>query len=213
MKPNSLYTGVVAILAVALFVPLFVTHGIGAFDFWWWMGANAAVFIGLSLLDREYRLTLLADLRHGLGWKLGAGLGSAAFLYAVFFVGNILSRELFSFAGQGIENVYQFKEGASLLRVSLLIGLLIGPGEELFWRHFLQRRLSAHWGPWVGFFAASALYALVHLGSGNPMLVLAAGLCGLYWGLLYLLTRSVTLVLISHVVWDLVVFLVAPFSG
>ena len=60
---------------------------------------------------------------------------------------------------------------------------------------------------------AAAVYAVVHAGSGNPMLVLAAAVCGLFWGYLYLRTDSVLLVAVSHTVWDLAVFVVFPFRG
>ena len=90
--------------------------------------------------------------------------------------------------------------------------LIIGPGEELFWRGYLQRNFQERWGGWKGFLAATAVYALVHAGSGNPMLVLAAAVCGLFWGYLYLRTKSILLVLISHTIWDLAVFILFPFT-
>jgi len=42
--------------------------------------------------------------------------------------------------------------------------------------------------------------------------VLAAALCGVFWGYLYLRLRSVWLNVISHLVWDLAVFMFFPFS-
>ena len=127
-----------ACLAMALFMPLFATGGIGAFDFWWWMAANAALLTGLVVvLDGSWREAVRKDLNDGILFKIGLGLASAALLYAVFFVGNLLARWMFAFAAPGIDAVYGLKEGASLLRVGLLIGLLIGPAEEWFWRGFL----------------------------------------------------------------------------
>jgi membrane protease YdiL (CAAX protease family) len=87
---------------------------------------------------------------------------------------------------------------------------LIGPGEELFWRGFLQRRLQADYGPWYGFLISAAIYSLVHIGSGNPMLVLAAGVCGLFWGFLYLRYRSLLMNMVSHKLWDVAIFLLFP---
>lgn len=199
------------LLAVALFVPLFITEGLGVFDFWWWMASNAVIFISLSVADRGWRDALKRELEGQVWRNIALGLAAAALLYGVFFVGNGLSRLIFAFAGRGIQNVYDFKRGASVLRVALLIGLLIGPGEEIFWRGFLQRRLQVHLGPWQGFAVATALYAGIHVGSGNPMLILAALICGIFWGFLYMRTGSLLLVLVSHVVWDLTVFLLLPF--
>ena len=91
--------------------------------------------------------------------------------------------------------------------------LLIGPGEELFWRGFLQRRLQSHQGPFKGYLLATAVYALMHVGSGNLMLVLAAGICGLFWGYLYLRTGSIIINVVSHTAWDIAIFLFLPVGG
>jgi len=42
--------------------------------------------------------------------------------------------------------------------------------------------------------------------------VLAAAVCGAFWALTYWKFRSITLNIISHVAWDLAVFLLFPFS-
>lgn len=203
-----------AILAAALFIPLFVFRRIGPFDFWWWMSAAIVVLIALgAALDSEYPDSIHRDLRHGAVRKTALGLLFAAILYGVFFAGNMFSRAIFPFAGPGIGLVYGFKSGASTARIVLLMALLIGPGEELFWRAYLQRRWAARFGPWGGFAAAAALYTIVHAASGNVMLVLAAAVCGVFWGWLYLKTGSVLLVAVSHTAWDLAVFVIFPFRG
>jgi len=98
------------------------------------------------------------------------------------------------------------------LRIAALMIFIIGPGEELFWRSFLQRRLQNKSGKYSGFILATGIYTLVHIGSGNVMLVLAAGVCGLFWGYLYLRYGSVTLNIVSHTLWDVTVFLWLPFN-
>ncbi len=194
-----------------MFIPLFALRGIGVFDFWWWMAANAAVLLTLTAVcDPVWRREIAMDLRECLLQKIGLGVLSAAVLYGVFFAGNIAARTMFSSGAQGIDAIYGFKQGASVARISLLIVLLIGPGEELFWRGFVQRRLAAHRGRWVGMVVACALYTLMHLGSLNPMLILAAVVCGAVWGLLYLRFRSLALNVVSHVLWDAAVFLIFP---
>jgi len=200
-------------LAVVLFVPLFVFRRLGPVDFWWWMSANIALLVVLgAAIDKNYLRSIAADVRSRPGRKILLGVLSAAALYGVFWIGNWASRVLFPFAGRGIGAAYDFKSGASLVRIVLLMAFWIGPGEELFWRAFLQRRWQARLGGFRGFLAAAALYALVHAGSGNPMLVLAAAVCGLFWGALYLRTRSLLLVAVSHTLWDLGVFIVFPFG-
>jgi membrane protease YdiL (CAAX protease family) len=196
-----------------MFGPLFVIGGIGAFDFFWWMAANALVLTSLVAgLDGGWRRALREDVRQALVQKILLGLVSAAVLYGVFWVGNLASRAWFGFAAEGIDAIYGLKADTNLVRVGLLIGLVIGPAEELFWRGFVQRRLMARYGPWAGLLLATAIYTGMHVGSLNPMLLAAAAVCGLFWGLAYLRTRSLVLVVVSHLVWDLVVFLILPFA-
>lgn len=201
-------------LAALLFVPLFLAQFLRRGpDFWWWLAANIAVCTAAGAWrNAEFLRVLRKDLSEDVPRKLLYGLLSAAFLYLFFFVGNKLSRLLFPWAGAGIDGVYAFKGGAAALRIGLLMALVIGPGEELFWRALLQGGLEAERGLFTAFLLAAALYTGVHLFSFNPMLVIAAAVCGLYWGLLWLVFRSPLLNMVSHTLWDISVFLLFPFS-
>jgi hypothetical protein len=201
----------VLLLAVALFVPLFLTQGIGPFDFWWWMTANLLVLLGIvSFADPQWRHELAADLGNRHARKAMLGLLSAVALYGIFWLGDKATRYLLADAAHDISAVYAFQGQAPALRIVLLMLFVIGPGEELFWRGFLQRRLEGTLGQWSGWLSATALYASIHLATGNPILVLAAGVCGAFWGWLYLRYRSMFLNAVSHTVWDLVIFVLFP---
>jgi uncharacterized protein len=203
----------VLLLALILFVPLFLTRGLGAFDFWWWMTANILLLLAVvQYVDDRWRQALVADLQDRPLRKAALGILSALALYVVFWLGNQATRYLFARAGGDISGVYAFKEQASVLRIALLMTFIIGPGEELFWRGFLQRRFEAAAGGLPGWLLATAVYTVVHVASGNPILVLAAAVCGLFWGWLYLRYRSMLLNAVSHTVWDLTVFLLFPFA-
>lgn len=204
-------TWAITLIAGVLFTPLFMTQGLGRFDFWWWMSTNLTILLVLvTVFDRHWWSEIRIDIKHRTLLKVGFGVLSALFLYIVFYAGNIVSRQIFSFAQSGIENVYAFKSGVSPFRIAVLMVLLIGPGEELFWRGFLQRRLQMEQGRWRGFIIATSIYTLVHLASGNAMLILAAGLCGLFWGFLYVQKGSILLNIVSHTVWDVAIFLLFP---
>ena len=202
------------LLAVCLFVPLFITKGLGPIDFWWWLSANLIILISIVFfMDKSWRLAIAQDMAGNILFKIGLGVLSALLLYVVFFVGNFISRNIFTFAGSGIQDVYAFKMGISKFRIALLMIFIIGPGEELFWRGFLQRNLQIKAGKYLGFALATGIYTVIHLGSGNIMLVLAAGMCGLFWGYLYLRYNSMILNVISHTLWDVTVFLLFPFTA
>ena len=198
--------------AAVFFSLLFHFRGLGPLDFWWGMGTIIAVLVGTAVFaDGSFRRSLREDLEEGVTRKVVLGVLTAVFLYLVFFAGNALSRRVLPFAGGGIEAVYGFKAGVPPWRVGLLLVFMIGPGEELFWRGWLQRSWQERFGP-AALPLATALYAVVHIASGNPMLVLAAAVCGVYWGFLYRRFHSILLVAVSHTLWDVAVFLVFPFG-
>ncbi|MBP6870486.1 MAG: CPBP family intramembrane metalloprotease [Bacteroidales bacterium] len=202
----------ISCLAVLMFSPMFVLRQVGPVDFWWWMTINLSILISLSIItDWEYYYILSKDFTKSILKKIMIGLISAMVLYFVFFLGNYLSRLWFDFAGTGIENVYKFKGDAAGIRIAILMLLIIGPGEELFWRGYLQRKFSKKYGKWTGLIIALILYTGVHIFTGNFMLIMAAFICGLFWAWMYLKYESMLINVISHTAWDIVVFLLLPF--
>jgi len=213
MKPLT-KTILITVLAVLMFSPMFVMRQAGPVDFWWWMTINLSVLLTLALVsDWEYYYILAKDFSNEVWKKIGIGLLSALILYLVFFIGNYLSRKWFDFASPGIEGVYSFKGDAAGIRIAILMLLVIGPGEELFWRGYLQRKFSMKTGKWTGMVIALLLYTGVHIFTGNIMLILAAFICGLFWSWMYLRYGSMLINVVSHTAWDIVVFLVLPFSA
>jgi len=118
----------VTLLAVILFVPLFVTRGLGPLDFWWWLSANLIILIFIAaFFDPAWRASILQDLSGNLRFKIGMGILFALLLYVFFAIGNFLSKSIFSFAESGIQDVYAFKMGASRFRIAVLMIFFIGP--------------------------------------------------------------------------------------
>jgi membrane protease YdiL (CAAX protease family) len=210
--PGPRLIGASGALASVLFIGLFRLRRLGPLDFWAWLAANVVLVVALGfVLDRGYAARLRRDIASAPLRKIGIGLASAAILYAVFAAGRLLALRLFPFAASGIGSVYALRSGVPLLRIVLLIALVIGPGEELFWRGFFQEGAAATTGRRRGFVLSSLLYTAVHFASGNIMLVAAAAVCGFFWGWLYLRFRSPVVNIVSHTLWDLAVFVVFPF--
>jgi len=211
-RKDSLLVGAMGALAAILFIALFRLRRLGPLDFWSWMTLNVVLLVVLAfVLDKGLAERLRQDVRSGLGRKLALGAGSAAALYVLFVIGRDLALRLFSFADAGIANIYALKSGSPSWRIALLLGLVIGPGEELFWRCFFQERAAAATCASYGFALTTILYTAIHLAGGNLMLVLAAAVSGVFWGWLYMRFRSPVLNIVSHTIWDLVVFLLLPF--
>ena len=204
--PNHVWTGIA--IAAVLWLVMFSPWTSPGLNFWYAMSASAAVLIAVSTLFRrgwtdDFRPTPL---------RVAVGIAIAAVLWGVFWVGDVVSQWLFSFAGGQVDSIYAMKDDTSPAVIALLLLLLIGPAEEIFWRGFVQRSLMLRWGPDAGFLATTAVYALVHVWSGNFMLVMAALVVGFCWGLIYRLRPdSFTSLVVSHAVWDACAFVLFPF--
>jgi membrane protease YdiL (CAAX protease family) len=209
--PRPWQVALAGAIAAVLFFALFRFRRLGPLDFWAWLALTVALIVALSFaIDRDYGRRLKEDLRSGLFRKVGIGAASAVVLYAVFAAGREAALALFPFAVSGIGQVYALKSGVSVARVILLLGLVIGPGEELFWRGFFQELAGSTTSRASGFALTSLLYTSVHVASGNPMLILAAAVCGFFWGGLYMRFRSPLINTVSHTAWDLLVFVILP---
>ena len=204
----------IIILAIIMFMPMFVQRAIGNFDFWWWMSSNLVVLVGLSFaFDKAYQQEFISDLRSKIPGKILYGLLSAAVLYGIFYAGNSIVRWMFEFAGRDISNVYGFKDGAEALRIGLLMLLIIGPGEELLWRGYVQGNLSASLGKQKGFIIGVLIYTLIHIATGNFILIMAALVGGIFWGWMYMKYNSLLMNIVSHIIWDIAIFLLLPLNG
>jgi hypothetical protein len=172
-------------------------------DFWVKLGLTASTVALYALIWERPRVRFTPS-------AVGVGVLSAALLYAVFYAGNALAPLIVPGAGHQVGGIYELGEGASRLAVFLLLFLVTGPAEEVFWRGFLQGRLMARLGPTGGYVAATLVYGGVHAFSGNLMLVLAALVAGAWWGAQYLWRRDLAALIVSHSVWSAVIFTVAP---
>lgn len=190
-----------------LFAPGLASRLVPGVGFWTLMPIAVGVLTAGALASegRDFRRRLAFRANH-----LAIGLASAVLLYLVFVAGKQVSVRLFGFAAGEIAEIYGRRAEAGGLRIALSLLLWIGPGEELFWRGCVQHRLGLRLGPGRGLLAAALLYAGAHLWAANAMLAAAALVCGLAWGALYQWTGSLWPGIISHALWDALVFVWLP---
>jgi uncharacterized protein len=140
---------------------------------------------------------------------ISIGVLSGLLLYALFWLGV----QFFDLSNlpfdKSIKNLYRWF-APSLFWQYLALILVAAPGEELFWRGFVQKRLLRYFGPFGSITIGAFLYASVHIYSGTFILMLAAFLSGLVWGALYLWKKSMPLVIVSHIVFDIMIFIILP---
>ena len=193
----------------AAFLLWFVTFAVPSGNFWLKLSFSAlllAVFAFKPVLEQRERLLNL-KIRF-----VYVGILSTVLLYAIFWVGREVSIALFPFASREIGNVYVTKAELNPAAIGLLLFFIMGPAEEIYWRGFVQETLSGRFGQVTGLLATSTIYAFIHIFAFNFMLFVAAAVCGLFWGLLYLREGSLIPVMLSHALWDLMTFVLFPFN-
>lgn len=195
------------VLAAALWTIMFSPWTAPYVNFWWMMTGSACT---LSLLA-----TIFAP-----GWwrrvdlslsNILLGVVIAVMLWSMFWVGDKLSQMMFDFARPQVDLIYSMKDGESMWLLTALMLFLIGPAEEIFWRGYVQEKLSARYNRNIGFIVTTAIYALVHAGSMNFMLTMAALVAGFVWGALYrFFPQKFGAIIVSHALWDVAVFIWFP---
>jgi membrane protease YdiL (CAAX protease family) len=90
--------------------------------------------------------------------------------------------------------------GALPVAARAAIAVSAGVVEEIFFRGFLQRR--------IGLLASTVLFALAHLGYGQPFMLVGITLLSLLYGELLRRRGSVWAAMAAHAVFDLVQLLV-----
>ncbi len=197
------------LIAFALWTLMFSPWTAHLFNFW--LGMTVAALVLTTLVCCFARDT----------WRLVRlnvsdvllGVSIAVVLWCVFWLGDVVSSWILPFAREQVSSIYGLKMGESPWVVSALLLFVIGPAEELFWRGYVQRKLSARWNPNRGFLVATLLYTLVHITSFNFMLIMSALVCGLAWGGLFrLIPHRFGAILLSHALWDAAVFIWFPIS-
>lgn len=173
-------------------------------QFWMLLASATAILSSIAVMVSRKRLNLRVSATLVL-----YGIGVAVLMYALFFVGFEATKSYPIFS-QGVNRVYALSYDEPSWVIGLLLIFPIGPGEELYWRGMIQRIFSEKGGPYVGIGCASLAYALVHIPTLNGPLILTALIGGLIWGTLYELTGSLTPGIVSHVLWDLMIFLFLP---
>ena len=192
-----------AILWTVMFSPWTAPH----VDFWLMMTSSAVV---LAVLSAVFNPGWWRNIRFS--WSnilLGAVIAAA--LWGIFWLGDAISSRVLDFARPQVDAIYGIRGGVSPWLLSGLMLFLIGPAEEIFWRGYVQKTLSDRFGANAGFAAATLLYALIHAGSCNFMLVMAALVAGVVWGALYrFFPDRFAAIILSHALWDAAVFIWFP---
>lgn len=167
------------LIAAFLWFFMFSPWTSGIFNFWTAMSFSAIVLMNMAfalrppVVDRRCEVRLEEYCRRGGDWLLFCGEYSGWEIRLPPGFSTLPVRQ--------VELIYGMKTGENPWLLSILLLILIGPAEEIFWRGYVQNALSKRWSPNVGFIVTTLVYALVHIWSFNFMLVMAALVVGAIW--------------------------------
>jgi len=192
------------ILAFALWTIIFLLE---PYDFWTSLSLATFLLMILSLaINAETPARILGRVNLSM---IIYGVASGLLLYAFFYFGFQMLKSA-PFLAQGVSNVYELRLSKPTYAIAVLLIFPIAPAEEIYWRGLIQRRLTERSNPKTGLLLGAAAYALVHLPTLNPILIITALIDGLAWGAIYQRTNSLVPGIISHVIWDILIFVVLP---
>jgi uncharacterized protein len=193
-----------------LFIGLIMVHLFMYFTFhnppifWYMFTATMLIVMSYSILSEKmnHDTTFLTDSLYG--------ILSGLLLFLLFWTGHLII-EIFDLPFQKeITKLYKRFSPTHIWHYIVLLCFIV-PGEELFWRGFVQKRLSKYMRNRYSIIIAAALYASVQIYSGTIIHIFAALFAGLYWGFLYSWKKSIPLVVLSHLIFDLFIFILFPF--
>ncbi len=196
------------LVAFVLWFVMFSPWTSSYLNFWLAMLVSASVLLCMSFtLRKDWKKDFQFDFR-----SIALGVGSACVLWGIFYIGNYLSSLLFDFAKPQVSSIYSLRDGSKGVLIGLELFFIVGPAEVIFWQGLVQSKMMQRLENWKGFIVTTLIYSLVHIFSFNFMLIMAALVCGTFWGFIYMIFKPRNLVplLISHALWDVMVFILFP---
>lgn len=187
-----------------------------------------ASMVVLFVLPREYFVAatfastscmILVSYALGLRWDrrpsakgLIVGVGMAVILYFVFVAGNLGINTIhpLGISSSSASSIYSLIASPSNpLPLQAAVLLFDAAGFESFFRGTVQSRLRTKLGAGAAPLVAAA-DAAIHLVTLNPLWVLTTFIVDFGWGMTYHYTKELSASFTSHLVWDVMIFLVLP---
>ncbi|MBT0567373.1 CPBP family intramembrane glutamic endopeptidase [Williamsia sp. CHRR-6] len=196
---------VVAVTMVvgAVFLALSLSTKPGDSVFYVYTVALAAVWFIGSALARPLHLGRVTWRGHRRRPVL-TGIGFGLALGGIFVLGGLVVREI-PVIRDLVRHVMEHATQGNLT-VVIIIALVNGVAEELFFRGALYSALGRH-NPVI---YSTLIYAVVTMASGNPMLGFAAILLGWVCAMGRRATDGVLAPILTHVAWSSVILLALP---
>lgn len=171
--------------------------------FWYLYAFTLLIGIAISLVAGKFedRIPTWQYLIYGIGYgTITYGLVKLGYMLLPAIDKNAVNDVTKFLAIYGPQNIFQY----------LLLIFVVAVGEEMFWRGYVQQQLKQFTSPLWAVIVTSILFSLSLAISGFLPGALAAIVAGIVWGALYEWKKSLPLIIVSHIVFVLLLFLVLP---
>lgn len=175
--------------------------------FWYGMTAATLVLTAYAFASDKAGMLSVFSYRRS---HLVAGVIHGIILYFISRAGVLLLSWLFPETKNLIAAVYGTRTQLSSFLIAMLLLFIIAPAEEIFWRGFVQRKIAEKTNASRALVLTTLLYSAVHIWALNPVLLLAALVLGIHWGFMYKRFGSIVPGLVSHALWDTLIFVIFP---
>lgn len=139
------------------------------------------------------------------------GIGYGTIIYGFIWLGEKLLNLIYTTHPKDITAFLTTFGPQNIWHYLLLIFIII-IGEEIFWRAYIQQYLKQYVNSFLAVIITTFLFALSIAISGFIPGVFAAIVTGLILGFLYEWKKSLPLVIVAHIVFILLLFLVLPIA-
>lgn len=198
------YKGIVTLLLSLVFIFFMLYFTFRNEEVFWYLYAfTIMVGMAISILHEKPNDELAT-------WKyLTFGIGYGTIAYSIVKVGYWVISKINQDWLRLIDKFLTTYSPLNIWHLILLV-LIISVGEELFWRGYIQQQLKAYVTPFVAVVLAALLFSMSIYLSGFLLGAIASFIVGVIFGLLYEWRKSMPLIIVAHVVFVLLIFLILP---
>lgn len=171
--------------------------------FWYLYGAGMLFLLSFVIfnddLKKEYSFTK----------GILPGIFSGIVLYIVFYIGAFILKVMPGSLENSVAAAFD-KYATDSWVIWLLMIVAIIPGEEIFWRGFVLKRLNNYFNPWFSNIFAALICMVMMFPSGNFAAVIGIFVASLVWNIMYSYRPSLLMVYMSHLTFAFILLAALP---
>lgn len=185
------------------FIIWFFLFRVEIFNFWIRLLISSIILLIIALFNLKNIKFSKPNLKF-----LLIGLLSGFIFYILLYFGFYIFQKL---VYEGAKSVYNLSGGIEPTIIFIIL-IFTSSCEEIFWRGYVQNSLLHSYGFYKSVLITSIIYSSVHISSLNIPLIFVAFVMGILWGFIYNWSKSLLAVIVSHITWTELVFVIFPLT-